>query len=177
MTAPLINPEDLSPTRAALLPASCSVLFLDVDGVLNRCGKSYARLESGLIDNLVRIVDETDCRIVVSSTWRWMPGPMAELTKALEDRGIAILSSTPVHQIRTQGGIYTASVRGDEIQAWMDEHGTPERFCIVDDDGDMAHLTDKLIKTSSFDGLTDSHADRIIAALNHLLNDTRPVIN
>lgn len=144
----------------------CSVLFLDVDGVLNRCGKSATRLESDLMDNLVQIVDQTNCRIVVSSTWRWMPGPMAELRRALEDRGLSILSSTPVHQIRTPGGIYTSSVRGGEIQAWMDEHGSPARFCIVDDDGDMGHLKHALIQTNSFEGLTPDHARRIVDALS-----------
>ena len=154
-------------TLAAVAPATtCSVLFLDVDGVLNRCGKSATRLESDLIDNLVHVVEQTDCRIVVSSTWRWMPGPMEDLTRALEDRGLTILSSTPVHQIRTQGGLYTSAVRGDEIQAWMDEHGTPERFCIVDDDGDMGHLKHALIQTNSFEGMTPDHARRIIDALN-----------
>ena len=150
----------------AAIISQISILFLDVDGVLNRCGKSATRLESDLIDNLVHIVEQTDCRIVVSSTWRWMPGPMAELTRALEDRGLTIFSTTPVHQIRSQGGVYLSSVRGEEIQAWMDEHGTPKRFCIVDDDGDMAHLKSALVQTKSFEGLTLHHANRVITVLN-----------
>jgi hypothetical protein len=48
----------------------------------------------------------------------------------------------------------------------MDEHGTPERFCIVDDDGDMGHLKHALIQTDSFEGLTLDHARRIIDALS-----------
>ena len=46
------------------------VLFLDVDGVLNRCGKSAQGLEEDKVALLKQIVAATGCRIVLSSTWR-----------------------------------------------------------------------------------------------------------
>ena len=33
------------------------ILFLDVDGVLNRCGRSPVRLEPDLLANLVKIAE------------------------------------------------------------------------------------------------------------------------
>lgn len=166
MTAPLINPEDLAPTRALLLPASCSVLFLDVDGVLNRCGKSHAKLEPPQLGMLCHIADETDCKIVVSSTWRIFPSAMAELEYTFANLGLSVHSCTPDLCRQMEGGIYLAKERGEEIQAWMNEHGTPARFCILDDGADMAHLLPHLIKTDSFEGLTYDHMRRAIAALN-----------
>lgn len=49
--------------------------------------------------------------------------------------------------------------RGDEIQYYMDKHGIKkEDIIIFDDDCDMLHLNDRLIKTSfRFDGLSYRH--------------------
>jgi hypothetical protein len=57
------------------------VIFLDVDGVLNSRGKwagcdlanltdSGTRIDPLAVARLKRIVDATDAKIVVSSTWR-----------------------------------------------------------------------------------------------------------
>ena len=145
---------------------SCSVLFLDVDGVLNRCGKSPVKLEADLLANLVRIVEETDCRIVLSSTWRLMDRAMVELKFAFDDLGLILDGATPDLARVMENGIWAGKERGHEIQAWMDDHFTPERFCILDDNTDMAHLLPKLIKTNSFDGLTDAITERVISSLN-----------
>jgi hypothetical protein len=70
---------------------------------------------------------------------------------------------------KTPGGIYAAEARGQEIQAWLD--GAPrygievESFVILDDDSDMVHLADRLVKTSFETGLLDEHVDRAIAML------------
>ena len=149
-----------------LYDATCSVLFLDVDGVLNRCGKSAVKLEAALLANLVRIVEETDCRIVLSSTWRLMDRAMKDLKFAFDDLGLILDGATPDLARVMENGIWLAKDRGHEIQAWMDDHFTPERFCILDDNTDMAHLLPKLIKTHSFEGLTDAITERVIDALN-----------
>ena len=141
------------------------MLFLDVDGVLNRCGKSPMKLEPDLLANLVRIVEETDCRIVLSSTWRIMDRAMKELKFAFDDLGIILDGATPDLCHVMENGIYAAKERGHEIQAWMDDNFTPARFCILDDNTDMAHLLPKLIKTDSFEGLTDAITERVISSL------------
>jgi len=141
------------------------ILFLDVDGVLNRCGKSMLKLETDLLANLVRIVDETDCQIVLSSTWRLMARAMKELKFAFDDRGLIIAGATPDLARVMENGIWAGKERGHEIQAWMDEHFIPDRFVILDDNSDMAHLLPKLIKTDSFEGLTATITQQVIAAL------------
>lgn len=146
--------------------ADCSVLFLDVDGVLNRYGKFPVNLESDLLANLVRIVETTDCRIVLSSTWRLMDRAMRDLKFAFDDLGLILDGVTPDLARTMENGIWAGKERGHEIQAWMDDHFTPDRFCILDDNSDMAHLLPKLIKTNSFEGLTDAITDRVIDALN-----------
>jgi hypothetical protein len=90
---------------------------------------------------------------------------MRELLAAFDILGLSILDSTPDLVRRKMNGLYLAKERGHEIQAWMDEHGTPERFCIVDDGSDMAHLRHKLVQTDCYTGLTEESERAIIAAL------------
>ena len=45
------------------------ILFLDVDGVLNKLG-SFIELNKTLILRLKKIIHETQCKIVLSSDWR-----------------------------------------------------------------------------------------------------------
>lgn len=142
------------------------ILFLDVDGVLNRCGRSHERLEPDLVQSLCRIVDATDCTLVISSTWRCFPSAMAELEYTFTEHGLRIHSCTPDLCREMESGLYTAKCRGDEIQEWMKEYGTPERFCIVDDNSDMGHLLPCLVQTDSFHGLTPHHERRIIEMLS-----------
>jgi hypothetical protein len=144
----------------------CSVLFLDVDGVLNRCGKSAQGLEADKCEMLARIVKEANPVIVVSSTWRISDRGMERLHLLFRQIGAKFGGITPYHTGRTEGGLYIAKARGNEIQEWMDEHGTPERFVILDDDSDMGHLLPRLIRTESFVGLTDQITERVIDALN-----------
>lgn len=143
-----------------------SVLFLDVDGVLNRCGKSAQGLETDKCEMLARIVAAANPVIVVSSTWRISDRSMERLKKLFIEIGARFGGITPYHNDRTEGGLYIAKARGNEIQEWMDENGTPERFVILDDDSDMGHLLPHLIKTQSFTGLTEEITQRVIDALN-----------
>jgi hypothetical protein len=143
-----------------------TVLFLDVDGVLNRCGHSRQRLEEDKVARLGRIIEAVDPLIVVSSSWRISRRHMGLLTRTLEELGGRFGGITPVHQARLQGGIMRSAPRGEEIQAWIDHNDTPSRFVIVDDGSDMAHLMDHLVQTEWDVGLTDEHVERIIRLLS-----------
>ena len=145
---------------------SCSVLFLDVDGVLNRCGKSAQGLETDKVKMLERIVAVANPIIVVSSTWRIFDRRMNQLHLIFSEMGARFGGVTPYHNNKTEGGIYIAKSRGNEIQEWMDDNGTPSRFVILDDDSDMGHLLPNLVKTESFVGLTPEITQRVIDALN-----------
>jgi hypothetical protein len=62
-------------------------------------------------------------------------------------------------------GIIHGKTRGAEIQQWMDENWTPERFVILDDNADMDHLLPHLVRTSSIVGLTDANATKAVEML------------
>ena len=86
-------------------PLSCSVLFLDVDGVLNRCGKSNQGLETDKCDLLAILCRATGCKVVVSSTWRRYPHLMEDrLLPMFRARGIECVGQTPMLEKPSPGG-------------------------------------------------------------------------
>lgn len=143
------------------------VLFLDVDGVLNsNKSTSFLALSKPSLRRLERIVKETDCKIVLSSTWRKDERAFRRLSRVLSYRGLSILDRTPVMWRDDQTG--DRYFRGHEIQSWLDNHPEVTEYCIVDDDADM--LDSQLrnfVQTTMEHGLTDTHAYRIIYILNN----------
>jgi hypothetical protein len=146
------------------------VLFLDVDGVLNRCGmdeKTHRGLNPMLLRFLGDVIEATGCKICISSTWRRLPSCRPRLFSApdslCED---VVVGCTPESVGRTEDGIWLATTRGTEIQAWLDEHPEVKRFAIVDDDDDMGHLSPHLVLTDSYVGLTQKHVAELIRRLS-----------
>lgn len=161
------------------------ILFLDVDGVLNNratarswCGPDA--LDSACCMRLHRVCEATLCRVVLSSSWRYVT-PLPEMRRYLEVHGarVVFLDRTPFAPEMPRGSrlvpipghkhaqMYATEVRGLEIQRWIDLHrDLVGAFAIVDDDADMAHLEHRLVRTSMETGLTDADADRLIALLS-----------
>lgn len=142
------------------------ILFLDVDGVLNRCGASGHGLESDKISILKTIIDATGCEIVLSSTWRKSKEQRQRLHKVLESDGIKWNGDrTPVFE-RKVGFLWEADGRGKEIQSWLTDNAPNATFVILDDASDMGALLPHLVRTYSFEGLTRPIADEVIQRLN-----------
>ena len=136
------------------------ILFLDVDGVLNshKTGGRYP-LKKNCLRRLQRIVEETSCEIVLSSTWRLDEYAFKRLCTVLSYRGIRILDKT----IRIPSG-----PRGLEIAEWLHRNPT-EKYAILDDDSDMLDNQLKhFFQTDGDYGLTDTITYRVIF---HLTND------
>lgn len=156
------------------------VIFLDFDGVLNSVEYHKRRyeqnperlherkapcLDPAAIAVLNEVVEKTGALVVVTSTWR-IGEPRVHLCDWLRDAGYKgfVLGAT----IRIPG-----ARRGVEIQDWLDhaaKHpparlGPVTHFVILDDDTDMEHLYDKLVKVDDQRGLT---AEYLPAILKHL---------
>lgn len=161
------------------------ILFLDVDGVLNSrqyvenntninaVGYGTVGMDPLAIDLLFNIVKETDCKIVVSSTWRHHGINVGskfhnELSKT--DNGKIILKSvidiTP-DKYKHKKLKHKDCVRGDEIKLWLELNNFDGTFVIVDDDSDMDPLKSNFVKTTFEYGLTEKNADEIIKRLNN----------
>ena len=151
------------------------VIFLDVDGVLN---EAYSRSKSpsgciGIDDDKVellkQIVDETDAKIVLTSTWKrnWSrneemcSADALYLNKKLARCGLKIVDKT----------IDDIFNRGEGIAKWLDVHPSFDTWIVLDDDvfsdyeqfGIMSHLVNTHFYTG---GLTDKHIQKAIELLN-----------
>ena len=156
------------------------LLFLDFDGVINshefmqsnRCGEEVGGvvgIDPEAVERVNRIIKETGAEVVVSSTWR-IRRTRTQLCDILVAHGFkGIVRGMTPHIPATKSGVENGT-RGLEIQAWIDtapNYGiTVKAFVILDDDSDMNHLMDRLIKTSMASGLLDEHVERAIEMLN-----------
>lgn len=139
------------------------IVFLDVDGVLNHKDMNWNHqqwpLDPVCVQRMKRIIAETGCIVVLSSTWRKIGG-----AEPLEQAGI------PIHDIT---GSCCSGIRGVEIYNWIGKnyrHDEREQvaYAILDDDSDMLlWQKDHFFQTSfNHGGLTEEITEKVIAHLN-----------
>lgn len=173
------------------------VLFLDIDGVLNSenwfayriyCVKNnmvnilmnfvdtddrnikhkLTMLDDRAIANLNRIVEETGCKVVLSSSWR----------SSIESENIFTQNLLKLKGFKYEFYDVTPRLwfsdfsirRGEEIKFWLDKesekHGI-ESFVILDDDSDMLpEQMNNFIHVDGQVGLTDRDVLTAIEILN-----------
>lgn len=151
-----------------------TVLFLDVDGVLNNIGvfrdKRFGPipLDHECIRRLHDVVRATGCKIVLSSAWRGAPDLERKLAGDMVwkvFRTLGTKRTNPRHKDGSTKRLWTK--RGEEIAEWLSRHPEVERYAIVDDDSDM--LPEQMpffVQTSAeTGGLKKRHANRLIKLL------------
>ena len=154
------------------------VIFLDVDGVLNysgckvKCGKAWG-IQPEKVALLKQIVDATDAKIVLSSTWRLgynkdhkrYENFATHLNKALDREGLKIFDVTS-----DCGNGYR---RGTEIRMWMmkakQDGYNVRKYVILDDESfyDFAEhrLRSRFVHTNIDTGLTEKDVRKAISVL------------
>ena len=145
-------------------------IFLDVDGVLNniftntRTRSGYIFVEDFLIKHLKHIIEVTDAKVVLSSTWRW--GYWAsgsdrqdylELIDKLASFNIKIFDITPA---------FSDNDREQEIIWWLEHKSNGDNFVILDDVDYFVDLHDHFVKTDPELGLTAKEVEKAIEILN-----------
>lgn len=164
-----------------------NIIFLDIDGVLN-CQLFYEkrRLEkkdfilkhkydrykyeicSERMQWLNKLCEDTNTKVVISSTWRAMDNPIDEVLKYC-GATFDIIGITPFTEER---------VRGVEIKLWLEENITKEkygclyfdfyRYAIIDDDSDMLlNQQHHFFQTDNYSGLTPNTCYKIRRFFTH----------
>src|SRR5690606_28820393 len=112
------------------------------------------------LKRLEKILEATDCNVVLSSSWRHM-FTLQRFVSELINLGL-----DPIYAERFIGVTPTLyGPRGAEIRSWPDRVPV-ESFVIIDDDSDMGNCSYRLIQTSVEFGLTDKDVDDAITMLN-----------
>jgi len=118
------------------------VIFLDFDGVLNVIPQGHddfgGIFHPEFVENLGRIIEETDAKLVISSSWRH--GGVERMRAMWEHRGYPgeIIGITPDLWRRVESEEFHDKMeRGHEIQAILDQYYQITNYVILDDDDDM----------------------------------------
>lgn len=165
-------------------------LFLDFDGVLNT--SRYAKLlkkdgidlydeygamfDPNTISNLESIIEQTNCKIVLSTSWR--NEGLLRMRFLWKDRNLPgeIFSMTPIllsttYQDSLNGEMFCIpelNAKALEINAWLQQYASKSfNYVIVDDENVFFQKQQKhLVLTDEYDGLTVDKADKTIEILN-----------
>jgi hypothetical protein len=160
------------------------IIFLDIDGVLNVIPQGFddygAKFHKDFEHNLKWIIEQTEAKIVISSTWR-MSG-LKVMREMWEKRGLAgeVIDITPTEVDVVERGtceFYDLVDRGHEIQQWIDDNNV-KCYCIIDDDNDMLpSQKNNFVRTANNQshpdcidigyGLTKQCAERVVEILNN----------
>lgn len=137
------------------------VIFLDIDGVLTTwasLSKGSSNLDPACLQRFLFLQDQTQAKVVLSSSWRVLP----RLVAVLKQAGIRIQGQTP--PTRANG-----MPRGHEISSWIEsQEQPPSDYIILDDESDAGVGHDgHLVWTHPRDGLTQ---DKLEEALVRMVN-------
>ena len=137
------------------------VLFLDIDGVVNnkRTDKKFRNLmaiDPAMAALIQRIVQNTGCEIILSSSWRLFQNGRDEI----ERKVCKFADITPI--------LYAP--RGYEIKAWLTLHPEIQHYAILDDaESILPEQRANFFQTTWESGLTE---DIALAVEKHLNEET-----
>ena len=156
------------------------ILFLDLDGVANgheRHANGYCGTKPECVAQLNRVIAATDCKLVISSAWRYLVVNESMtllglenllLTHGLDCKGrVAGLT-------REDRSLSDKHERGKQVREWINSYLSfnlrLDRYAVVDDDDELGipEAGHPFVKTDGKVGLTEADADKLIALLGRI---------
>ena len=153
------------------------ILFLDIDGILNcenttdLCGK-YIGIEDSKVTLLKQVIDATNAKIVLSSTWRLGLNNKGHRLEHHADYLKDKLAKCDLEIYdKTKNLGRHGDLRGKEINEWLSRHPEVEQWVVLDDewfwDFNDYDIPEHLVKTNFYgDGLTQKEVNEAIKILN-----------
>lgn len=174
------------------------IIFLDVDGVICLGKDGYSGFNTEALENLRKIIEKTNARIVISSSWR-----CGDLEKTKEQFPQWLREFIIDETIRYYNYVKSPLrvFRGNEIETWIHDHldypwkaweeldelyqtlkpdgsfkkmnsnrvGQDYTYVILDDDNDMLYFQkDWFVNTSTMEGLDKQKTEECIQILNRI---------
>lgn len=141
------------------------LIFLDIDGVLVTSNslipsdKYFGHtFDPNCVRKFIEILTATKAKIVISSSWR-EGRTLTQLQSIFRANGLedCVIGVTPSFNDET--------IRGIEIQTYLDAFDDLEGFVIIDDEEEMGELEPFLVETDFRTGITESVKDDVINRL------------
>lgn len=155
------------------------IIFLDIDGVLNTTQRYFFKdcliydtifmIEIDKLKNLRGVIEKTDAKVVLSTSWRRMGEDLVDWLSAL----LPVVGATPYYQELPDDPLYPVTsplhrFRGREIDHWLKNNPLVTDWVIADDDGDMLeYQLKRFVQTDGDFGLTETLSYRMMHILNH----------
>lgn len=167
------------------------VIFLDFDGVLNSSCYAARLIKAGkptqdekgrelfdpaVIKRFNRIVDQTEAKVVISSSWRYLG--MKTMKDIWQERGLhgQIIGMTSLYAVDEfiiehglewlTNGIEVGSPRAVEIETWLQEHDCINNYVILDDMPMSAALQPHFVQINPILGLLRAQAEKAVEILS-----------
>lgn len=156
-----------------------NIIFLDIDGVLNgafsfsQC-HNWVGIDKDKVQRLVKIVDYTNAKLVLISTWKlgWEPfgrydrrDPKLHHAKYLDNHLMKKGKLRCIDKTREKNSLY----RGAGIREWLNRHPDVENWVVLDDEIFMDYqengIINHLVCVDSCYGLTDEDVENAICVL------------
>lgn len=115
-------------------------------------------LDPRALRNLKYIIEETDAKIVLSSSWRWDEKALDAVKKQLKSYNLELFDTTIMDIMSTLS-------RTAEIQLYLKEHPFITNYVILDDDEIKEPLKQNWVRCLFKNGLTKKLAEQAIEIL------------
>lgn len=142
---PTMSEDDLLAQATKALADHTRIAFLDVDGVLNTQSSRETDVNhlppKEILQNLKFLVDSTQCKIILSSTWRLSDYKRSQLDHVFLQYGLQINGATPDLEKTAKGD------RVDEILLWLEMHAAKSEHVqawVAVDDMDLLRQNPRL---------------------------------
>ena len=147
------------------------IIFLDFDGVITTPASRWC-VDLEKVKHIQSIIHHTGAKLVISSSWATgsrnaeefvskVFGLFSDLTKSVIKDSIFINSIIDVTDHRI------GSMRGDQIQNWLDSHEVESYVIIYDDDDMLEEQLFNFVQTDSYEGITEREVHLAIDVLNN----------
>lgn len=167
------------------------VLFLDIDGVVNkgrrfRVGFDWA--DAKCVDFINEVIRKTGAKIVISSSWR-IGSTLEELSDHFKNKfriDGEFIGLTPAIDLEMEGMDHKVSApRAMEVRDWLNDHPEVTSFAVIDDMDifvgseeeavvEDAEIKQCFVKLDFFGGMTHDAKVKLIKILSGLHKVTLP---
>jgi len=147
------------------------IIFLDFDGVITTWDTNF-RLNKDKLVLLGKIIEATDCSLIISSSWRSydVSSTIEKLSDEMDyyNNHMKFPFCDRIIGITDRLRRFSSDCRGTEIKKWIEANKYKGKYAILDDDRDM--LEEQLpffINTDQMYGLSEENVKKAINILNN----------